>query len=107
MPTSQPEPVDRLTIVISRELEEIVPIFLSNRHKDIHILRDALTRQDYRTIQTLGHRMKGDGGGFGFNRITEIGTAIELAAKLEDCSTIEQQVVQLENFLTRVSVVYR
>jgi hypothetical protein len=50
--------------------------------------------------------MKGDGGGFGFDRITEIGAAMERAAKLEDCSTIEQHIVQLEDFLTRVTVVY-
>lgn len=107
MPASHPEPADRLTVEISRDLEDIVPIFLGNRKKDVRTLRDALLTQDFRTVQTLGHRMKGDGGGFGFDRITEIGGAMELAAKLADHSTIEQQIVQLEDFLSRVAVVYR
>jgi len=47
------------------------------------------------------------GGGFGFDRITEIGAAMERAAQLEDHSTIEQHIVQLEDFLKRVIVVYR
>jgi hypothetical protein len=51
--------------------------------------------------------MKGDGGGFGFDRITEIGAAMERAAQLVDHSTIEQHIVQLEDFLKRVTVVYR
>jgi hypothetical protein len=51
--------------------------------------------------------MKGDGGGFGFDRITEIGAAMERAAKLEDGLTIEQHIVQMEDFLKRVTVVYR
>ena len=107
MHASQPEPTDQLTVEISRDLEDIVPIFLDNRKKDVKTLRNALSKQDLRTVQTLGHRMKGDGGGFGFDRITEIGAAMERAAQLEDHSTIEQHIVQLEDFLKRVTVVYR
>ena len=107
MPTSHSEPIDRLTVEISRDLEDIVPVFLSNRKKDVQTLRDALITQDFRTVQTLGHRMKGDGGGFGFDRITEIGAAMELAAKLEDPITIDQHIVLLEDFLNRVTVIYR
>lgn len=107
MPTSHSEPIDRLTVEISRDLEDIVPVFLSNRRKDVQILRDALITRDFRTVQTLGHRMKGDGGGFGFDRITEIGAAMELAAKLEDPITIDQHIVLLEDFLKRVTIIYR
>ncbi|CUS33474.1 Hpt domain-containing protein [Candidatus Nitrospira nitrificans] len=104
---SQPEPTGQLAVEISRDLENIVPTFLENRMKDVRTLRNALSTQDFRTVQTLGHRMKGDGGGFGFDRITEIGDAMERAAKLEDGSTIEQQIAQLEHFLKRVVVIYR
>ncbi len=107
MHTSYPEPIDQLTVEISRDLEGIVPIFLGNRKKDVLTLRDALVKRDFRTVQTLGHRMKGDGGGFGFDRITEIGATMERAAKLEDRITIEQHIVQLEDFLKRVTIVYR
>ncbi|HWV45287.1 MAG TPA: Hpt domain-containing protein [Nitrospira sp.] len=107
MQASHPEPTDQFTVEISRDLEGIVPIFLGNRKKDARILRDALVKQDFRTVQTLGHRMKGDGGGFGFDRITEIGAAMERAAKLEDPLTIEEHIGQLEDFLQRVTVVYR
>jgi HPt (histidine-containing phosphotransfer) domain-containing protein len=94
-------------VVVSRDLEDIVPIFLGNRWKDIQVLRQALSTRDFKTVQTLGHRMKGDGGGFGFDWITEIGAAMERAAKLEEPSTINQLVAQLEDFLKRVVVVYR
>ncbi len=84
MQASHPEPTDHLTVEICRDLEGIVPTFLGNREKDVRTLRDALIKHDFRTVQTIGHRMKGDGGGFGFDRITEIGAAMERAAKLED-----------------------
>jgi HPt (histidine-containing phosphotransfer) domain-containing protein len=107
MPTAHPEPTGRLTVEVSRDFEDIVPIFLGNRRKDVRTLRDALEKQDFSIMQTLGHRMRGDGGGFGFHRITDIGAAIELGAQLQDRSTIEQHIVQLEDFLTRLIVVYR
>jgi histidine phosphotransfer protein HptB len=106
-PLSHPESDGQITVEIDRELEEIVPTFLTNRKNDLQTLRNALTTRDFRTLQTLGHRMKGDGGGFGFDQITEIGTAMELAAKLEDCSSLEQHIAQLKDFLRKVTVVYR
>ena len=104
---SHPEFPDTIIVEISCDLEEIVPIFLGNRENDLQALRDALTRHDFGTVQNLGHRLKGDGGGYGFDRITEIGATMEQAAKQQDGSMIEQQIVQLEEFLRRVSVVYR
>ena len=104
---SHSESPDTISVEVSRDLEDIVPIFLGNRENDLQALRDALTRQDFGTVQNLGHRLKGDGGGYGFDRITEIGATMEQAAKQQDGSMIEQQIVQLEEFLRRVSVVYR
>jgi HPt (histidine-containing phosphotransfer) domain-containing protein len=107
MPPSHPNSNDHVTVEISRDLEEIVPIFLDNRAHDLRTLQDALTRQDFGTIQNLGHRLKGDGGGYGFDRITEIGTTMEQAAKQKDYSLTEQQILHLEEFLRRVHVIYR
>jgi hypothetical protein len=55
----------------------------------------------------LGHRMKGDGGGYGFDRISDIGSAMELAANQRDQALAERQVAQLEDFLARLQVEYR
>jgi len=107
MPPSHPNSNDRVTVEISRDLEEIVPIFLENRAYDLRTIQDALNRQDFGTIQNLGHRLKGDGGGYGFDRITEIGTTMEQAAKHKDYSLTEQQILHLEEFLRQVHVIYR
>lgn len=104
---SHSESPDKIVVEISRDLEEIVPIFLDNRKNDLQTLRDALTRQDFGTVQNLGHRLKGDGGGYGFDAITEIGAMMEQAAKQQDGSMIEEHIVRLKDFLRRVSVVYR
>ena len=106
MPNSQPDSTDRLLVRIDRDFEDIAPIFLTNRHKDVQTLHRALAEADFATIQMLGHRMKGDGGGYGFHRISDIGAAMEQAAEQRDSSASGQQLAQLEEFLARVEVVY-
>jgi len=106
MPLHPPDSTDRLIVQIDRDFEDIAPIFLANRHKDVQTLRRALADGDFVTIQMLGHRMKGDGGGYGFHRISEIGAAMEQAAEQQDIPASGQQLAQLEEFLARVEVVY-
>ena len=106
MQTPHPESSDRVIVRIDRDFEAIVPGFLANRKKDIQTLHRALIDKDFRTIQLLGHRMKGDGGGYGFDRISEIGGVMELAAQRQDYAASEQHVKQLEDFLACVQVEY-
>ena len=107
MQSPHPGSTDRVTVWIDRDLEDIVPVFLANRQKDLQILRSALATHDFETIRVLGHRMKGDGGGYGFDKISEIGGVMELAAARHDHPAIEQHTAELEDFLARVTVVYR
>ncbi len=106
MQTSRPDSTQRVIIPINRDLENIVPLFLTNRQTDLQTLGHALAHKDFATIQRLGHRMKGDGGGYGFDRISEIGAALEQAAERHDSSALEASCAQLEDFLARVQVVY-
>jgi hypothetical protein len=51
--------------------------------------------------------MKGDGGGYGFLEISDIGEALEQAARREDWKVIAEKTNALMAFLARVDVVYR
>jgi histidine phosphotransfer protein HptB len=101
------EATAKVTVYIDPDLAEIVPGFLENRRRDVQFLRKALQHNDLKTILVLGHRMKGDGGGYGFDTISAIGEALELAAVRQDRLTIERQTSELNDFLTRLDVVYR
>lgn len=97
----------RVTVYIDPDLEEIVPGFLNNRRNDAVALVAAIQRNDLNTVRLLGHRMKGDGGGYGFQEISRIGEALEHAALREDREVMKQQTTALANFLAQVEVVYR
>ncbi len=105
--TTQTSTDQKITVVIDPDLEDIVPAFLENRRGDLKKLGAAQQQHDLKTVEVLGHRMNGDGGGYGFDAISEIGAALEQAALQEDWTAIARQTTELEDFLTRVDVVYR
>ena len=98
---------ERITVYIDPDLEDIIPTFLANRQKDLQTLRTAMTDKDFETIRILGHRMRGDGGGYGFKAISAIGEVMELAAGRRDQPAIERHTAELTDFLSRVHIVYR
>ena len=97
----------RVTVPVDPDLEELVPGFLENRRKDVATLTGAMQTGDLKIVCLLGHRMKGDGGGYGFQAISEIGEALEQAARREDWKVIAEKIQALTAFLAQVDVVYR
>ena len=51
------------------------------------------------SLRTFGHNIKGSGGMYGFNEITEIGAVIEAAAKEENMALIKSNLNDLDLFL--------
>lgn len=96
-----------LIVYLDPDLEEIVPGFLDNRRKDVQILTTCLENGQLDTIRLLGHRMKGDGGGYGFHAISTIGHDLEQAALRRDLATIRERTTNLAQFLSRVRIVYK
>jgi HPt (histidine-containing phosphotransfer) domain-containing protein len=96
-----------IILYIDPGLEEIVPGFLENRRRDAQTLETALQENNLAQIHIIGHRMKGDGGGYGFDAISMMGAALEQAAVREDRDAIRRHTAELIDFLARVTVVYR
>lgn len=95
-----------LRISIDPDLRDLIPGFLQNRRLDIHSLHAALAIGNFDTIRTLGHRMRGDGGGYGFHLISEIGHGLEEAALKKNSEEITTRIQELINYLGRIEVVY-
>jgi HPt (histidine-containing phosphotransfer) domain-containing protein len=106
-PRSNGNTENGITLYIDQDLEEIVPGFIENRRRDVETIEIALQENNLSKIQVIGHRMKGDGGGYGFETISDLGAALEQAAAREDRDAIRRHTVKLIDFLARVHVVYR
>ena len=97
---------DTITVEVDSEVKSIVPQYLENRKKDCLMICSLLEGEAFSEICTLGHRMKGTGGSYGFDDISEIGEVIEEAAMATDRETISSAIRKLSDYLERVAVVY-
>ncbi|MBF0344836.1 MAG: Hpt domain-containing protein [Nitrospirae bacterium] len=95
-----------IVVKVDEELKDIVPDYLSKMRVDIKLIKSGLSENDMEKIRVVGHQLKGSGGGYGFDYITEVGMAIEKAAKASDAQEILKQVQLFTNFLDQVEVVY-
>ena len=97
---------EKIVVNVDEDLEELIPGFLENRNKDIQLLRDAISGNDIARVQSIGHSLKGVGGGYGFDGLSEIGASLEIAAKENNTSVIEEKIAALVDYLERVEIVY-
>jgi HPt (histidine-containing phosphotransfer) domain-containing protein len=97
---------DHIAVKIDRDLEDLIPGYLKRRQEDIAAIRSACDAGDFENIRILGHSMKGSGGGYGFDRITEIGKLIEESSKNKDTASILAHTDELADYLSRIEIVY-
>jgi PAS domain S-box-containing protein len=99
-----PAPGESIEIRVDPRLRGLVPWFKQVQRANAVTILEALDRPDFEKIRTLGHNMKGSGGAYGFQRVTEIGGAIEAAAQSRDRETIRTQALELIAYLERAVV---
>ena len=96
---------DRIVVYVDSDLEDLIPMSLDNRHRDVDDIRRLLREGNMGEIRRLGHSMKGSGGGYGFDEISEIGRDMEEAAKGGNMEEIEKLNNRLAEYLSVVEVV--
>src|SRR5450759_4768384 len=96
---------DTILVRANPKFADLIPGFLQNRRQDVIAMLDALDRGDFETVESLGHGMKGAGGNYGFQAITDIGAALEQAAESADIDASRKWVGELSRYLERVEIV--
>lgn len=97
---------EKIIVKVDEEIEDLIPGFLENRASDVKTLLQALQEKDYETIRSLGHKMKGSGGGYGFDALTDLGHELEEASKEKNPEEIQRLIRKLSHFLEHVEVIY-
>jgi histidine phosphotransfer protein HptB len=95
-----------ITVVVAKDLEDLVPTFMKNRGKELETLRTALAGDDFEQLRQLGHRMKGVGNSYGFEKVSVLGKQIEDGAKTGDKAALAAIIADYADYLGRVHVVY-
>jgi histidine phosphotransfer protein HptB len=98
---------DRITIVVDEDLSDLVPGFLARKRGELEAMRDSGAPRDYAAVGRTAHRIKGEGSAYGFDRMSEVGREIELAATAQDDGAIASLAAGLLEFLDHVEIVFR
>lgn len=93
-------------VTVAKDLEDLIPVFMSNRKKELDTLRVALAAADFDQLRQLGHRMKGVGNSYGFAQVSEIGKYVEDGARSGDRALLETAIAQYGDFLSKVQISY-
>ena len=96
---------EKIIVNVDPEIADLIPGFLENRKKDIEEMKSCLELENFEQIERLGHSMKGSGAGYGFEGVSEIGKALEIAGKEKDVDSIKKGIEDLKNYLDRVELV--
>jgi len=95
-----------IVVRVDADLCDLVPDYLAHKRADSTALDAAIERGDFTIVAALAHRMKGDGGSYGFDQITEIGAGLMDAARREDLPKARRLAGSLADYLARVEVVF-
>ncbi len=91
-------------VSVDSDIEDLVPDFFRNRWVAHREMLEAMERGDVEVVRRHAHRMRGVGGAYGFNELTELGATMEehaIAGRLQELAEVLKEV---ELHLERMSV---
>lgn len=94
-----------IPVEVPAELEPLLPGFLASRQRELVELDQALLGADFSRVKFIGHNMKGVGGGYGFDQVTELGERFERTASAEDLTATSECLADYRDFLACMRVV--
>lgn len=97
---------DSIRVLVDADLSDLIPGYLTRREEDVITLKAAIDSGDFETVRIVGHSMKGSGGGYGFDRLTEIGASLEKAGAESDSAAALVGLAMLTDYLKRLVIVY-
>ncbi len=97
---------DEYKVTVAKDLEDLIPTFMKNRHKEVEALRVALAAADFEQLRQLGHRMKGVGNSYGFARVSTLGKHIEDGARSGDRAALHATISEYGDYLSKVQIAY-
>jgi histidine phosphotransfer protein HptB len=98
---------DRVVVEVDEGLSDLIPGFLTHKRADIAAIVAAIARGDYAKIAAIAHRIKGEGGSYGFDTMTELARSLEVAAARSDNIAATTLARQLLSYIDHVEIVFQ
>ncbi len=92
---------DAISSRVRQRIAELTPAYLESCRMNVVAILDALDRVDFETVTIMGHNMRGSGGAYGFQPITDICTALQAAAEDRNPEASRKFAGELSSYLDR------
>ena len=92
------------SVMVARDVEDLIPTFLNNRRNELNTLREALERQNFEQLTYVGNRMIGCGIPYGFDRVSYLGQHISQGAQAKNTELLAYTIAEYETFLSNLHV---
>ena len=83
----------------AEEWAEMQEMYINHTTKELAKIQEDIDNIIIDSLRTFGHNIKGSGGMYGFEEVTNLGTKIEASAKANDRSKINLLLEELSDFL--------
>lgn len=91
-------------VMVENDLYELVTKYLAAKKQDLNTIEKNIIDKDFKNIQFLSHKMKGVAAMYGFPEITEMGHAMEEAAKEANTNILKEQLQLMQFFFNNVEI---
>lgn len=98
---------ESIVVTVPRDLQDLIPLFLGQRKADLTALSVALPLRDFERVRKVAHGMAGAGASYGFERLSELGDAMVVAARAADAAALARLNREFDDFMARLVVKYR
>ncbi len=93
-------------VSVDKDLQDIVPGYLETRSSELPKLFAFCSAGDLDSLGKAGHTLAGSGGGYGFDRLSELGKQVELLSRAGDAAGVAGRLAELKDYLENLEVVY-
>jgi HPt (histidine-containing phosphotransfer) domain-containing protein len=98
---------EKVKVLIDKDIEEIVPIFLDNRQKDLLEIETNLSANNLTVIEVIAHKLAGNAGSYGFSDMGLIGADMEAACQNQNIDEVKNLFDKYKNYLNNLVVEYK
>ena len=81
------------------EWAEMQEMYINHTFKELNNIVENFESASFDSLRIFGHNIKGSGGMYGYNEVTNLGAEIETAAKNEERESIRLHLDSLGKFL--------
>lgn len=83
---------------------EMKVVYIQRRKADIEECLKAIDAENFSFLEKIGHQVKGNAQSFGFDELSPLGIALEIAAKTKDLPKAKSIVLQFSKTVEEIKI---